>query len=115
MQALLKSVSAVFKAAIAATRELLAPSFTSKNPGPPFDPQAISARRQFLARRSKLLANLIKWRKYTGERFGLGEAATSLIRDCVLPVAERGWDVGGEEFMRKASLLRFTYFIPFTD
>ncbi|KIJ54945.1 hypothetical protein M422DRAFT_24809 [Sphaerobolus stellatus SS14] len=100
-QALLKSVSTVFRTAVTSTHELLIPSLGPGNPGTPFDPEGLRARRRFLARRIKLLTNLLKWRKYTGERFGLGEIATSLIRECILPVAERGWDIGGEEIVRK--------------
>jgi GC-rich sequence DNA-binding factor len=94
-------VSGNFKEAVKSTYALLAPSFGPSNPGAPFDPQSIPARRRFLTRRGKLLTNILKWRKYTGERFGLGETVTSLIKGCILPVAERGWDVGGEELLRK--------------
>ncbi|KAF8517432.1 nineteen complex-related protein 2-domain-containing protein [Hysterangium stoloniferum] len=100
-QSLLKSVSTVFQDVATSLHTLLSPSLGPTNVGPPFDPQSVPARRRFLIRRLKLLTNLIKWRKYTGERFGLGEVATSLIQRCILPVAERGWEVGGEELMRK--------------
>lgn len=101
VQALLKSVSDVFREAVVSTQTLLAPSLGPTNPGAPFDPQSLDARRRFLARRLKVLTNLLKWRKYTGERFGLGEHATLLVRRCIFPVAERGWEVGGEEILRK--------------
>ncbi|GJJ15762.1 hypothetical protein Clacol_010040 [Clathrus columnatus] len=100
--ALLKSVCTVFREAIAMTTAQLAASLGPANPGAPFDPQADPARRRFLMRRLKLLNNLVKWRKYSGERFAVGELVTDLIRSCVLPVAERAWDIGGEEFVRKA-------------
>ncbi|KAF8510864.1 nineteen complex-related protein 2-domain-containing protein [Gautieria morchelliformis] len=100
-QALLKSVSTVFREAVISTQTLLAPSLGPSNPGAPFDPYSLPARRRFLVRRLKLLTNILKWRKYTGERFGLGEVATLLVRSCILPVAERGWEVGGEEILRK--------------
>lgn len=78
-----------------------------------FDPQSIPARRRFLVRRLKLLTNLIKWRKHTGERFGLGETVTLLILRCLLPVSERGWEVGGEEILRKVrSGSELSFFLP---
>jgi len=67
-----------------------------------FDPQAPPARRRFLARRLKLVRNLSRWRKYTGERFGVGELVTRVLRECMIPVAEGGWEVGGTEIMAKA-------------
>lgn len=105
MKALLQSISGVFREAVTSTRALLEPSLGRSNLGAPFDPQSIPARRRFLARRRKLLANLVKWRKYTGERFGIGEVAALLIKECVLPVAERGWEVGGEACLRKVGIL----------
>ncbi|KAH7098970.1 nineteen complex-related protein 2-domain-containing protein [Auriculariales sp. MPI-PUGE-AT-0066] len=71
---------------------------------PSFDPQAPPARRRFLARRLKLLRNLVRWRKYSGERFGAGELVTRLLQEGMLPVAESGWDVGGGDVLRKAIL-----------
>jgi GC-rich sequence DNA-binding factor len=112
-QALLKSVSTVFRDAVTSTQTLLAPSFGPTNPGAPFDPQSMPARRRFLMRRLKLLANLVKWRKYTGEKFGVGELATVLVKRCMVPVAERGWEVGGEDVLRKVSRLRSLIFVLF--
>jgi GC-rich sequence DNA-binding factor len=100
-------VSNVFREAVVGTQTLLAPSLGPANPGAPFDPQSLNARRRFLARRVKLLTNLLKWRKYSGERFGLGEHATLLVRNCILPVAERGWEVGGEEILRTVRMILF--------
>ena len=68
---------------------------------PRFDPQAIPARRRFLARRYKLLRNVLQWRKHAGDRYGLGNLATRLVTSSMIPVAESGWEVGGEEIMRK--------------
>jgi hypothetical protein len=50
---------------------------------------------------SKLLANLLAWRKYTGERYGIGELVERLLGRVLLPVAEGGWEVGGENVIRK--------------
>ena len=54
-------------------------------------------------RQHKLLHNVIRWRKYAGDKYGLGLLATSLVSDCIFPVAEGGWEVGGEDVMRKVS------------
>ena len=50
------------------------------------------------------LAIISRWRKYSGERFGIGMIMTNLVSNCMTPVAESGWDVGGEERMRKVSI-----------
>lgn len=70
---------------------------------PRFNPEAIPARRRYLNRLSKLLTNMVRWRKFSGERFGIGMLITSLSTNCLLPVAESGWEVGGEEVARKVS------------
>ena len=98
---LLKSAYAVFKQAVDSSEFVLAPYLTMNNPR--FDPEAIPARRRYLVRRIKLLVNMIRWRKYLGERFGIGLLIETLSTKCMLPVAESGWDVGGEECMRKVS------------
>ncbi|KAF9026128.1 GCFC-domain-containing protein [Hymenopellis radicata] len=68
-----------------------------------FNPESIPARRRFLARRVKLLRNLIRWRKHTGERFGVGQSISRLVDGPLLSVAETGWDVGGQEIMKQVS------------
>ncbi|CUA73263.1 Pre-B-cell leukemia transcription factor-interacting protein 1 [Rhizoctonia solani] len=67
-----------------------------------FDPEGVPARNRYLAKVSKLLANLVAWRKYTGEKFGVGELIERVLGKVMLPVAEGGWEVGGEEILRKA-------------
>ncbi|EJD50811.1 hypothetical protein AURDEDRAFT_143230 [Auricularia subglabra TFB-10046 SS5] len=99
---LLKAVLAPFRQAVNATSLLVQQCVNGNARVPAFDPQAPPARRRFLARRLKLLRNVVRWRKYTGEKFGVGELATQILRECMLPVAESGWDVGGEDIMRKA-------------
>ena len=81
--------------------ETLAPYMSLNKPS--FDPEAIPARRRYLWRCYKLLSNMIRWRKYAGERYGLGMLITSLVTKTILPVAESGWEVGGEECLRKVS------------
>lgn len=101
---LLKSVFTVFQRAVESAEATVAPYLALNQP--PFDPESIPARQRYLARRQKLLNNLIRWRKYTGERFGIGMLLTNLVNNCTLPVAESGWDVGGEERMRKVRRFR---------
>ncbi|KAJ1303381.1 hypothetical protein OPQ81_011573 [Rhizoctonia solani] len=66
-----------------------------------FDPEGIPARIRYLAKVSKLVANLVAWRKYTGEKFGVGELIERTLGKVMLPIAEGGWDVGGQEILRK--------------
>lgn len=102
-QMLMKSVVNAFREAVTSTALLVRQCVDGNVRPPAFDPQAPPARRRFLARRLKLLRNLVRWRKYSGERFGVGELVTQLLRDCMLPIAESGWEVGGEDIMRKVS------------
>ncbi|KAF5360932.1 hypothetical protein D9756_004921 [Leucocoprinus leucothites] len=97
LQNLRKSTMEVFQKAVADTEELLQKhDSTAKGPSP-FDPEAIPARRRFLARRSKLLRNLLRWRKFITNHHGVELLTTRLIDNCILGVAESGWEVGGEE------------------
>ncbi|KAF7422674.1 hypothetical protein PC9H_010830 [Pleurotus ostreatus] len=100
-QALLKSVYTVFDRATLQTEELIARSKDAAPRQPIFDPEAIPARSRFLARRIKLVQNLMRWRKFTGEMLGAGEMASRLVDGCIRSVAEEGWDVGGEAAMQK--------------
>lgn len=101
-QMLLKSVFAIFQRAAESTESTLVPYMASNNPR--FDPEAIPARRRYLARCTKLLSNVIRWRKYSGERFGIGILLTTLSTNCMLPVAESGWEVGGEQSIREVNV-----------
>ncbi|KAF8575456.1 hypothetical protein K439DRAFT_1649550 [Ramaria rubella] len=95
-ETLLKATTAVFQTAVSETQALLTaplPSISSPSRTPPHP-----ARRRFLTRRIKLLANILKWRKYSGERFGIGEAARALVGDVMVRVAVGG----GEGVLRKA-------------
>ncbi|KAF4590038.1 hypothetical protein EYR40_009567 [Pleurotus pulmonarius] len=103
-QALLKSVYTVFDRATLQTEELIARSREAAPRQPVFDPEAIPARSRFLARRVKLVQNLMRWRKFTGEVYGAGEMANRLVDGCIRSVAEEGWDVGGEVAVQKDSL-----------
>ncbi|CEL62527.1 GC-rich sequence DNA-binding factor 2 OS=Homo sapiens GN=GCFC2 PE=1 SV=2 [Rhizoctonia solani AG-1 IB] len=67
-----------------------------------FDPEGVPARTRYLAKVSKLVANLVAWRKYTGEKFGVGELIERVLSKVMLPIAEGGWEVGGEGILRKA-------------
>lgn len=93
----------VFQNAVSDTEELLRRHHATVKGPTPFNPEAIPARRRFLARRVKLLKNLLRWRKFTGEQYGIGLLITRLVDDCMLGIAENGWDVGGEEVVRSVS------------
>ncbi len=97
----------VFSEAVEATEATLAPFLELNQPR--FDPAAIPARRRFLTRRYKLLRNLVQWRKHAGDRYGLGTLVIRLVTSSMLPVAESGWEVGGEDIMRKVSRGRTQY------
>ncbi|KAI0330494.1 GCFC-domain-containing protein [Cubamyces sp. BRFM 1775] len=107
---LLKAVYTVFAAAVAATETSLRPFLELNQPR--FDPAAIPARRRFLTRRYKLLRNLLQWRRYAGDKYGLGALATRLVTSSMLPVAETGWEVGGEDIMRKVAQALPTELVP---
>ncbi|KAG6836834.1 hypothetical protein H0H93_002514 [Arthromyces matolae] len=109
---LLKAIVTTFQVAIADTEVLLAKFRAVQRGIPAFDPQAIPARRRFLCRRVKLLQNLLRWRKHTGERFGVGALTTQLIEQCVMEVAETGWEVGGEDISRKVVTMLPQELIP---
>ncbi|KAJ7818525.1 nineteen complex-related protein 2-domain-containing protein [Mycena olivaceomarginata] len=95
-----KTVLAVFQAAIADTTAGLDEKYQSGSVAAAFDPASIPARTRFLNRRTKLLRNLIKWRKYAGERFGIGESISRLA-DSICVTAQGGWD-GGQMFIEQA-------------
>ncbi|KAF8964319.1 nineteen complex-related protein 2-domain-containing protein [Flammula alnicola] len=98
---LLKSVMNAFQSAISASESSTAKYMSGYRSRARFDPEAIPARRRFLNRHVKLLKNLLSWRKYTGERFGLGILIGKLVEGCIITVAESGWEVGGEDTARK--------------
>ena len=58
-------------------------------------------------RRYKLLSSMCRWRKHTGEKFGMGEVMTRFVNGCVRPVARGAWEVGGEEIMQKVCAAYF--------
>jgi len=98
---ILKSVYSVFEHSASLSESLLAPFIASNRPI--FDPEAIAARRRLLRHASKFLDTLIRWRKYTGETLGIGELCARHMNNVALPIAESGWDVGGEEIMREVN------------
>ncbi|KAG2151320.1 GCFC-domain-containing protein [Suillus clintonianus] len=98
-QMILKSVNSVFERSVSTWESMLAP-FIALN-RPVFDPDAIAARRRLLRHASKLFDTLIRWRKYTGERLGIGDLCIRHMNNVVLPIAESGWEVGGEEITRE--------------
>lgn len=105
---LLKTVMTLFRQAIDDDIKSLRPYLEADN-NMKFDPEAIPARRRYLMKRFKLLSNLCRWRKHTGEKFGLGEIATRLVTSCIRPVAQSGWEVGGEVIMQKVCFIYKAY------
>ncbi|SJL07673.1 uncharacterized protein ARMOST_11023 [Armillaria ostoyae] len=102
---LFKTMLTLFDNAIAETEALLSKYRSLGQTAMSFNPESIPARRRFLVRRIKLLQNLSRWRRFTGERYGIGQSITRLVDGTLLSVAEEGWDVGGEELMHKVSKL----------
>jgi GC-rich sequence DNA-binding factor len=102
---LLRSILARFESAIAHTEAHVSRYRSVARLAPAFDPESIPARRRFLAKRVKLLQNLMRWRKHTGERFGIGSLATRLVDSCVVDFAQDGWEVGGDEFARRVRIV----------
>ncbi|KAI5121072.1 hypothetical protein M0805_008586 [Coniferiporia weirii] len=100
---LLKSVATSFHQSVENAVTISRPYFESGNIAK-FDPEAIPARRRFLMCQYKLVSNLVRWRKYAGEKFGVGEMVGRLMNECIRPAAESGWEVGGEDVMQKACL-----------
>jgi len=92
----------MFQRAVVDTEQHLNKYSTAK--GPPISPETIPARRRFLARRVKLLTNLLRWRKFMGDHHEACLLATRLVDDCILGVAESGWDVGGEEIAKNVCI-----------
>ncbi|KAG8809424.1 hypothetical protein FRC17_003451 [Serendipita sp. 399] len=74
---------------------------------PTFDPEAISARQRYMKRVVKLIQNVMAWRRYAKERFGIGRLITRLL-EVLFVVSQGGWDIGGEEMVRKVRLVTFS-------
>lgn len=96
-QILLSAVLSRFRSAVEETESLLAKFEASNASAAPFNPEAIPSRRRFLLRRVKLLKNLWRWRRYTGEKFGVDQLITRLVEKCFIGVAEGGWGIGGSD------------------
>ncbi|KAL0960972.1 hypothetical protein HGRIS_005969 [Hohenbuehelia grisea] len=102
-QMLIRAVTNAFERAVVDT-EAVTVKIQSLPPAPAsFDPEAIPARSRILARRTKLLRNMVRWRKYSGERFGIGQLAARLVESSMKELAVGGWDVGGQDALRKAA------------
>lgn len=102
INSLLKACITPFRKAVDEAQGQLAPyQAQGQLSAPTFDPESVPARARYLSRMSKLLGNIVLWRKYTGEKFGVGELIERLLGKVMLPVAESGWEVGGEGALRK--------------
>lgn len=97
----LKTVSSIFQDAVNDIISSQDPYLALDNP--PFHPEAIAARKRLLARHTKLMINIIRWRKYTDSLSSIDEVVKNLLLNCILPVARSGWEVGGEECVRRVS------------
>lgn len=104
-QGLLQAVTRVFRDAVTSTYDLVKPGLDSTS-APPFDPAALHARIRFLSKRLKLLTMILRWRKFAGELFGIGETVHRLTKDIMLPIALGGWDVGGRDIMIKVKFMK---------
>ncbi|TRM64154.1 nineteen complex-related protein 2-domain-containing protein [Schizophyllum amplum] len=104
LQVLQKAVLGVFARAVAEAEGLLAP-YKAQGGSRPFDPEAIPARRRYIARQMKLLKNLLRWRRYMQERYGVGALVERLVEGIILYVAEGGWEVGGADFVEQVVFL----------
>jgi len=100
---LLKTVLSIFQHAVNDFMSLQDPFLAYDKP--PFHPEAIMARKRVLSRQEKLMINIIRWRRYTKSLFGIDEVAKSLLVNCILPVARSGWEVGGEVYIRRVSII----------
>lgn len=106
----------MFRNAINDTEELLGKYAAATKAPAAFNPEAIPARRRFLVRRIKLLKNLLRWRKFTGEQHGAGLLIARLTDKCILDIAGNGWDVGGEEIAKTVNTFTLQRrMLPFTD
>ncbi|KAL1760388.1 nineteen complex-related protein 2-domain-containing protein [Schizophyllum commune] len=100
LQILQKAVITVFQRAVASAEGLLV-QYKVHGYSRPFDPEAIPARRRYIARHVKLLQNMLRWRRYTEERFGVGALVERLVEGVILYAAEGGWEVGGADLAGK--------------
>jgi len=98
-QMFLKSVSGIFQDAVNDSISSQAPFLALDNP--PFHPEGIAARRRLLSRQGKLMINIIRWRGQTDALFDIDEVVKNLLLNCILPVAKSGWEVGGEQCVRR--------------
>ncbi|KAL0570505.1 hypothetical protein V5O48_011451 [Marasmius crinis-equi] len=105
LQILPKSVVSCFDKAISESEAQLLryTSTAGARPAPSFDPESVPSRQRFSTRQLKLLSNLLKWRKATGERFGIGQLVTRLVDGIIVVVADSGWEVGGADVVQTVS------------
>ncbi|KIY62847.1 hypothetical protein CYLTODRAFT_494369 [Cylindrobasidium torrendii FP15055 ss-10] len=97
-QVLYKAVQTCFDRAVADVQTLQSAQGSGMSG---FNPDGLPARKRYLARRLKLLRNLLRWRKHIGDTYGVGRTVEVLLEDVMLPVANSGWEVGGEDVMRQ--------------
>ncbi|KAI0053189.1 hypothetical protein FA95DRAFT_1552680 [Auriscalpium vulgare] len=96
MKAITSAFSAALDALLAAQKPYLAVAVA------PFSPDAVPARRRALARQRKLLAGLVRWRRCARGLYGVDALVAALLEEGMVPLAQSGWEVGGEEGVRAA-------------
>ena len=99
----LKAVVSVFQSAVDET--ITSEQAHLELNEPQFNPDTIPARKRLLTHQRKLVANILRWRKYCGPLFGVDQLLERLVGEGMLPIAESGWDVGGAEAMREVRIL----------
>jgi GC-rich sequence DNA-binding factor len=102
-QMYIAAVSAVFAREVTAFEARAAP-FVRTGGAARFDPGAIPARRRVIARVGKLVRGAVRWRRVAGA-VGTLERAVAAALVLAVRLAEGGWDVGGEEGVRKVGCL----------
>lgn len=99
-----KSVIGVFEKEISTTQALLA-KYAARPTPPGFNPESIPSRKRFLNKRRKLLTSLLRWRKFTGDRFGVRQLVNQLVEGCMMGIALGGWEVGGMEIAMQVRII----------
>ncbi|KAI0322031.1 nineteen complex-related protein 2-domain-containing protein [Amylostereum chailletii] len=109
-QTLSKAVVTAFQAASRDSITLQKPYLALNMPQ--FNPESIPARRRLLMRHRKLLSNLLQWRRHSGALYGIDEIIANHVKECLLPIANSGWEVGGEDHMREVSVFLCLHWHP---
>lgn len=97
-KAILQSTYRPFRRAVDSTASLIQSALQSTSPllkGMDPYPTVVVARNRFLARRFKLLKNLLMWRKVVGDMYGVGSLVGEVVERLVEPVIQGEMRRGG--------------------